>query len=153
MLRKASERVMLTKLNMTPMIDCVFLLNLFFMTVTELTRQDDIEAITLPDIKNAKADDNPDPKRLVINVMKDGRMIISGNVCSRAEVESALLVEARLTRNEEGISDRTVLVKADAETPFKHIREIMMMCVKRNIRIWRISFGIKPQQLTGGAGD
>ncbi|HPD17610.1 MAG TPA: biopolymer transporter ExbD [Planctomycetota bacterium] len=150
MIRGASRRIMLTKLNMTPMIDCVFLLNLFFMTVTELTRQDDIEAILLPDIKQAIPDENPDPERLVINVLKDGTMIIGGNECSDQQVEDALLVESRLTRNAEGISDRTVLVKADERTPFKHIRRLMTMCVKRNIRIWRISFGVKPQEMTAG---
>jgi len=149
MFKRASRRVMLTKMNMTPMIDCVFLLNLFFMTVTELTRQDDIEAIMLPDIRQAQPDENPDPGRLVINITKEGKMIISGSVRSMQEVEDALLVESRLTRNAEGISDRTVLVKADGRTPFKHIRQLIALCVKQNIRIWRISFGIKPQELTG----
>jgi len=148
MAKKASERILLTKLNMTPMIDCVFLLNLFFMTVTELTRQDDIEDLLLPDVRQAQADENPDPERLVINVLKDGVMIISGTPRSRAEVEEALRIEARLTRDREGISNRTVLVKADERTPYKFIRELMMMCVKRDIKIWRLSFGIKPTEMT-----
>lgn len=139
---------MLTKLNMTPMIDCVFLLNLFFMTVTELTRQDDIEMLRLPDIKHSQPDENPDPERLVINILANGTYIISGRECSEEDVRSALLVEARLSRNQEGISDRTVLVKADERTPFKFIRKLIMLCVQRNIRIWRISFGIRPTQMT-----
>ncbi|HUT36192.1 MAG TPA: biopolymer transporter ExbD [Planctomycetota bacterium] len=150
MLKNSSRRVMLTKLNMTPMIDCVFLLNLFFMTVTELTRQDEIEDLLLPDIRQAKADDNPDPERLVINIQKDGTMIISGRERTDDEVTDALLVESRMTRNQEGISERTVLVKADKRTAFRHIKKLMMMCVQRNIKIWRLSFGIQPEELTGG---
>lgn len=149
MIKEPSRRIMLTKLNMTPMIDCVFLLNLFFMTVTELTRQDDIEALRLPDIRHSQPDENPDPERLVINILSDGTFIIGGNECSEEDVRSALLVEARLSRNSEGISDRTVLVKADERTPFRYIRRLMMLCVQRNIRIWRISFGIRPEQLGG----
>jgi len=129
---------------MTPMIDCVFLLNLFFMTVTELTRQDDIEAIKLPDIRYAKPDENPEPERLVINVLKEGKFIVSGNICDDDEIKRLLLREARLTRNQEGISERTVLVKADERVPFKHIKHLIMLCVQRNIKIYRISFGIKP---------
>ncbi len=147
MLKNASGRVMLTKLNMTPMIDCVFLLNLFFMTVTELTRQDEIEAVMLPDVKHSQPDENPDPERLVINILRDGTFIISGRECSEEDVRGALLVESRLSRNQEGISDRTILVKADERTPFKFIRKFMMLCVQRNIRIWRMSFGIRPTQL------
>jgi biopolymer transport protein ExbD len=150
MLKNASGRVMLTKLNMTPMIDCVFLLNLFFMTVTELTRQDDIELLLLPDIANAKADDNPDPERLVINVMKDGAMIVCGSKLTEEQVIDELIKESRLTRTREGVSERTVLIKADKRTPFKHIRKLMFMCVQRNIKIWRVSFGIEPTQLVGG---
>jgi biopolymer transport protein ExbD len=149
MLKNASGRVMLTKLNMTPMIDCVFLLNLFFMTVTELTRQDDIEQVLLPDIANAQADDNPQPDRLVMNVKKDGAIIVSGSELTDDQVIDALIRESRLTRTREGVSDRTVLIKADKRTPFKFIRKLMFMCVQRNIKIWRVSFGIEPKQLTG----
>jgi biopolymer transport protein ExbD len=144
MIKNPSGRVLLTKLNMTPMIDCVFLLNLFFMTVTELTRQDDIEAVRLPDIKYAKPDENPEPERLVINVLKDGKFIVSGSVLTDEELKPLLLREARLTRNQEGISERTVLVKADERVAFKHIKRLIMLCVQRNIKIYRIAFGIKP---------
>ena len=147
MIKNPSQRIMLTKLNMTPMIDCVFLLNLFFMTVTELTRQDDIEKLQLPDIKHSEADENPDPMRLVINILWNGTFYISGKECSEDDVTSALLVESRLSRNPEGISDRTILVKADERTPFKFIRKLMMLCVQRNIRIWRLSFGIRPVEM------
>ncbi|MBM4037051.1 MAG: biopolymer transporter ExbD [Planctomycetes bacterium] len=150
MLKSPSRRIMLTKLNMTPMIDCVFLLNLFFMTVTELTRQDEIEALLLPDIENAKADDNPDPERLVINVMKDGAMLISGTERTDDQVIDALITESRLTRTREGVSDRTVLIKADKRTPFRFIRKLMFWCVQHNIKIWRVSFGIEPAQMEGG---
>ncbi len=149
MLKNASRRIMLTKLNMTPMIDCVFLLNLFFMTVTEITRQDEIENLLLPDIENAKADDKPDPERLVINIKKDGVMIISGSERTDDEVIDALITESRLTQTREGVSDRTVLIKADKRTEFRFIRKLMFWCVQRNIKIWRVSFGIEPERLTG----
>ena len=149
MIKNAAGRVMLTKLNMTPMIDCVFLLNLFFMVVTELTRQDDIEALKLPDIRYAQPDDNPDPQRLVVNLLSDGTAIISGKRVNDIELEDALASESRQSRTQEGISERIVLVKADGRTPFKHIKKIMMLCVKKNIRMWRLSFGIKPKELPG----
>ena len=66
------QRIKESELNMTPMIDVVFLLITFFMVVSEITRQDDIEDIKLPLVMAAIPDDNPDPDRLVINVLKDG---------------------------------------------------------------------------------
>ena len=62
------KKVRITELNMTPMIDVVFLLITFFMLVTEITRQDDVEDLQLPDITTAVDDDDPDPGRLVINI-------------------------------------------------------------------------------------
>jgi biopolymer transport protein ExbD len=146
-----NKKIKLTQLNMTPMIDCVFLLNLFFMVVTEITRQDQIEDVSLPTVKASKPDDNPDPQRLVINVLKDGKVYIGGSARSDRWLYDALAVEARISRTQAGISDRTVLVKADERTPFKYIRKLIALCVDKNIRIWRISFGTAPKQVAGAA--
>jgi biopolymer transport protein ExbD len=129
---------------MTPMIDVVFLLITFFLVVTEITRQDEFEDLRLPDVRAAKLDENPDPERLVINILDDGRTVIGGRERTDKEIFDALAVEARLSRDSVGISDRFVLVKADERTPFRFIRKIMAMCVDSKVRIWRLSFGTKP---------
>jgi len=147
-----NKRVRITQMNMTPMIDCVFLLNLFFMTVTEITRQDMLEDVILPDIKASRPDENPEPQRLVLNVLKDGRIFVGGAARSDQWLYDALAIEARLSRNSTGISDRTVLVKVDERAPFKYVRKLIGICVDKNIRIWRISFGTRPSMMTGGAG-
>jgi len=138
------KRIKETELNMTPMIDVVFLLITFFMVVSEITRQDDIEAIKLPFVQASKPDDNPDPDRLVLNIMKNGDTFISGNQVTAAGIFSALAIEARLTRDRAGVSKRLILIKADEKTPFQYIRAIMLMCVDRKIKIWRMSFGTEP---------
>ncbi|HED65639.1 MAG TPA: biopolymer transporter ExbD, partial [Planctomycetes bacterium] len=48
------------EMNMTPMIDVVFLLIIFFMIITDLT-QADLEQLQLPEAKSA-VEDKPDPK-------------------------------------------------------------------------------------------
>jgi biopolymer transport protein ExbD len=158
----AKKKVQVTQMNMTPMIDCVFLLNLFFMTVTELTRQDDIEDVRLPDVKAAAPDSNPDPDRLVINVLKDGRLIVRGYEYSYEELEAELMKEAQRERALSGASDalptnRLVLIKADRRVRFEHIRYIMALCVEKHIGIWRMSFGTLPGSISreseGGSGD
>jgi len=138
------QRIKETELNMTPMIDVVFLLITFFMVVSEITRQDDIEDIKLPLVLAAKPDDNPDPDRLVINIMKNGDTFIGGRQQTAADIFNALAVEARLTRDTAGVSKRLILIKADEKTPFHYIRAIMLMCVDRKIKIWRMSFGTQP---------
>ena len=43
------------EMNMTPMIDVVFLLIIFFMVITDLTQQD-LEELQLPTAENAQPD-------------------------------------------------------------------------------------------------
>lgn len=146
------KRVRTTDLNMTPMIDVVFLLITFFMVVTEITRQDDIADLELPDVERAMPDDKPRPDRLVINIKKDGSVWFSGAQRTEKELLDALEIEARASRNEAtGIADRLILVRADARCPFKHIKKLMRFCTLKRIRIWRLSFGIRPRETDRGS--
>ncbi len=140
-----------TEPNMTPMIDVVFLLITFFMVVTEITRQDEIEDIQLPDVTASKPDDNPDPNRLVINISRQGTLYVGGTPRSDKWVFDALAVEARLSRDlKTNISDRVVLLKADQRAEYKHIRKIIGWCVQKEIGIWRLAFGTLPFEARGG---
>ena len=138
------QRIKESELNMTPMIDVVFLLITFFMVVSEITRQDDIEDIKLPLVMAAIPDDNPDPDRLVINVLKNGDTVIGGRTVDDQELFGYILAEARSTRDSSGVSKRLILIKADENTPFQYIRRIMMMCTDQKVKIWRMSFGTEP---------
>ncbi|NQT53152.1 biopolymer transporter ExbD [bacterium] len=147
------KRIKETELNMTPMIDVVFLLITFFMVVTEITRQDDIADLQLPDVAAATIDDNPDPERLIINIKKTGMVYVSGaeyNLANPADtnrVKNLLWTEARISRSPAtGSANRVVLVRADKRTPFKYVRKIMQLCVDRDIGIWRLAFGTLPFQ-------
>ena len=90
-LRKMKKSDM--ELQMAPMIDCVFLLLTFFMVVTDIARQDDFEDIKLPDVKAAVPDENPDPRRLVLNIKEDGSIWFGGSERSEQDVRDALAVE------------------------------------------------------------
>jgi biopolymer transport protein ExbD len=55
-------------INLTPMIDVVFNLIIFFMVITDLT-QKDIEFLILPRAERAAPDESPDPERIIINII------------------------------------------------------------------------------------
>lgn len=55
-------------INLTPMIDVVFNLIIFFMIITDMT-QKDLEFLVLPMANLAVVDENPDPERIIINVI------------------------------------------------------------------------------------
>jgi biopolymer transport protein ExbD len=55
-------------INMTPMIDVVFNLIIFFMVITDMT-QKDLEYLTLPRAEHATPDEGEDKDRIIINVI------------------------------------------------------------------------------------
>jgi biopolymer transport protein ExbD len=89
----------------------------------------------------------------VLNVKKDGSFWFGGARRNEQEVKDALAVEARLSRNADGISDRVVLVKADRRVRFEAIRKLIILCVDRNIRIWRLAFGTLPRKSSGPVAE
>jgi len=65
------------KIDLTPMIDIVFQLIIFFMVVTEMASKD-LEDVTLPRANHAIADEDPPSDRMVINIRKDGELWYKG---------------------------------------------------------------------------
>ena len=56
------------EMDMTPMIDVVFNLIIFFMVITDMTQQD-LEYLVLPRAQEAQEDPGDDPERLIINIV------------------------------------------------------------------------------------
>ncbi|MBM4033555.1 MAG: hypothetical protein FJ291_17470 [Planctomycetes bacterium] len=155
MLIRVSNRIPLARINpaslrlFVPAI-CVLSLLVGYMVVCfpDRPRRDDndIEMVRLPDADFAVPDDNPDPERLVINVLKDGTMVVSQNVCTDQEVQKLLLLEARLSRNEDGTCEVQLLIRADYRTPFRHVMKIINWCRDPKVGIYRLSFGTRPER-------
>lgn len=63
------------QMNMTPMIDIVFLLIIFFMTVTQVS---EINKERMPLAQQEGAEDQTD-SNITVNINRDGQVIVSGN--------------------------------------------------------------------------
>ena len=73
--------------NMTPMIDIVFLLIIFFMTVSQITRTVD-HPVELPQVAEGASESRT--ATLTINLNEKGEVIVAGKKLSQQEVASAL---------------------------------------------------------------
>ncbi len=85
-------------ISLTPLIDVVFILLLFFMLSTQFTEQ---QAITIKvPAANTVAVVQPDDKQLFIKLMPDGSVIIDGisvnQVRDNAQLQTALQAQASL---------------------------------------------------------
>jgi biopolymer transport protein ExbD len=135
---------MTTRLNLTSMIDCTFLLLTFFMVVSELSRQYDALEVRLPKVR---ASTNIPPETHIIKLTSDGTLYWAGERLAVEELRTKL----RWLRMEE--PDAAVVVKADERTPFKHIREVLKVCADRRVKIWRLAFGALPIEEQGKAQE
>lgn len=122
------------KMDMTPMIDIVFQLLIFFILVTELQRLE-IEPVALPKADQAEPDVDPPSKRTVINVTDEGKVIVRRRTLTLASLDKLLRVEAQVF--EEG--DKPILIRADREVEYGVVQDIMGKCVENEI--WKLSFG------------
>ena len=123
-----SER---TGIQLAPMIDVVFLLLIFFIVLWNYARFETEIDISVP---AASAGENPDRTigEIVVNVRKEGQIIIEGIEKSEAETLEMFnnIVAA--------YPDQALILRGDKEASFDHIVKILNLCKKANI--WNISF-------------
>ncbi len=141
------------EMNMTPMIDVVFLLIIFFMIITDMTQQD-LEDLELPMVRHAKEDKpKPDEWRPILNITYDGRMVHKRKPLYAPEthdhlanplidVQNWLVTVAKKMEKDDGMGfplpDEHLMIRADMSTPFKHVQKVMELCAVKGIQIWKI---------------
>lgn len=109
------------QLNLTPLIDVVFLLLIFFMVATSFLDPEKEIEIELPQAMSGEAMDEA-PDELIINVMQDGSLIVSGQPIDEAGLGSTLQRAAR--RNPE----TPVTIRGDRLVAHEKIVAVMDAC-------------------------
>jgi biopolymer transport protein ExbD len=146
-------------LNMTPMIDVVFNLVIFFLIVTDLT-QKELELLTLPLADKAKEDKAAeDQERVIINLCekKDAPgtyvAIVKRREMDHKALKAYLKYRASSAREEksmvEGLEPPSkiyVLIRADRSTPWQQVQWIMQDCADPDVLIWKLQFATREQQ-------
>ncbi len=111
--------------NLTPVIDVVFLLLIFFLVATRY--QEDTEERRLTEIKlptAALAQPASMTPKLVINITSDGRFVIEDQEYTEAELEAVL---AAANRNN---PSQAALIYGDEESALKHAVKATGLCNK-----------------------
>ena len=130
MARKEQEN---PQLDMTPMIDVVFELIMFFVvTLTQATAKD--ETVKLEDGKHGieLTPDELPPTHLIVDVARNGRISMCDVTITPAELGRR--VKERLRK----YGEFPVLIRADYRARHKSVAEVMNACTMNGI--WKLSF-------------
>ena len=113
-------------LNLTPMIDVVFLLIIFFMVGTKFTELERNIKLEVPRVSDVSALTSA-PEKRVINVYRDGSITFDRTIVSLVELQESL----RVARGEyQGLS---VLIRGDAAVPFQSVASVLGACRQAGI--------------------
>ncbi len=121
--------------DLTPMIDVVLLLIIFF-TLSSQFIQKDRQQISVPTEKGeATAAQNREPS--VIDIERDGTLWINKRRVTRDELAVGIDEEVRAAS---GLPDRVVLVvRADREGPATHLNAVALLLASKGVRSWRLA--------------
>ena len=119
-------------LNLTPMIDIVFLLIIFFMVGTKFTEIEQELEVSIPEVASG-ATVVTKTQQCVIAVFHDGRVSVDDDVMEIHELEQNL--NQRLS----GGAELHVIIRGDAEGAFQNVANVLSACRRAGVNDLGIS--------------
>ena len=119
---KIKKGTALASLSLTPLIDVVFLLLIFFLVATRFAQEDRELDVVLPSASEAMPL-TVKPKELFVNIDKDGRFYVDGRTLTVDEVEEVLRQAAA-----DNPVDQSVIIRADKRVQFDYVVAVMNAC-------------------------
>ena len=116
-LRRSDDEV---GFQLAPMIDMTFLLLIFFMVTTKISKEQIKEEVKLPVASNAVIPDDVS-NRDIISVDAEGRYFIGQEIADKKRLAEYL------KKRFENTPPLRLYIRADQNTPGKKIKEIMKM--------------------------
>lgn len=122
----------LPELNLTPMIDIVFLLIIFFMVGTKFAEMERTVRLEVPRVADVGALDTSSAKR-VIRVHRDGTVQLDNLPVTLEELKHVLRDHVAQA------PQLNVVVRGDAQGPFQNVASVLTACKNAGVQELGIS--------------
>ncbi|WP_425396731.1 ExbD/TolR family protein [Aeoliella sp.] len=122
-------------MNMTPMIDVVFLLIIFFLVSSHLAQQETQLELDLPLATTGGEITETRSERVTINLKADGTVLLGAGATTLDELDSRLAYE-----RDHATLPIEVRIRADSTIPFGEVKPVLVACAKAGI--WDVSFAV-----------
>lgn len=124
---KSGEQDLEVKMDLTPIIDMVFLLLIFFLVATTFHQTEREMQVALPAASSA-GPITTSLRELIINVNEAGEIIISGQTVEPEDL--AVLIEQAVQNN----PDQKITVRGDQNTAYANIVRVLDICKTNGIQ-------------------
>ncbi len=114
-------------INLTPMIDVVFTLLVFFMLATTFAERERLLDVELPYAESAADAKKPTPQELVINVAREGKVFVDGRSLEETQLAKVLSDTARRDRK------TTVTIRGDRRGAYDGIVHVLDACLQAGL--------------------
>ncbi len=125
---KIKESAALASLSLTPLIDIVFLLLIFFLVATRFEKEDREMDVPLPRASEARAL-IAQPGEIFINIDRDGSYFVGGRQMDLAEIED------RLKSAKVDNSGLSVIIRSHKRCELDYVVQAMNVCNKKDIGV------------------
>ena len=129
----------LPTLNLTSMVDVLFLLIIFFMVGAQFTDQERNIDLQVPTVSEA-GPTTAAPEKRVVNVDREGRISLDRNVVTLDELT------VRLTAARREYSELGVVVRGDGSGPLQHVADVLGACREAGISDMGISVRVAKKE-------
>lgn len=119
--------------DLTPMIDCVFLLLLFFVVTAVFAEESNLFKVELP--KAARAEVREPKDVLVVLISRDGQYSVKEKLVAEDQLWTQL---AEIHRQE---PIKTLIIKGDRLCPYEKV--IAAMDMAQNLQISEVTFAVQ----------
>lgn len=124
-------------LPLTPLIDIIFLLLIFYISIGRIQQVESQIALTLPTARSAES-----PQQsigdVIINVETDGSITVNNQAMNLETLET------RLKRLAEVFPGQSVIIRSDGEASWNEVCRVLDVCSVADI--WNIKFAVLPEE-------
>ena len=131
------------QLALTSMLDVIFLLLCFFVTVSVFSQWESEISIKLPSATTAEEPDRL-PGEIIVNLATDGRTTVNGTALSLDDLK------VRLAKVAKFYPDQAVIIRADKEVRYERLVGVIDTC--REANVWNFSFATEEGKREVGRG-
>jgi biopolymer transport protein ExbD len=122
------------RFNITPLIDIVFNLIVFFALASLYVRKETAQPVRLPSAAQFDVNEQAASRRLTITLGPDRRVFVAGDQVAAGDVERLLVERAG---NEPHTLD--VRLRADRSVPFADVKPVIIACAQHGITNLRVA--------------